>query len=199
MSAARRRNAGFSLLETLAMLVVVGFLIAGLAAGTNVGLRSWSTETRWSRDGFEADGVVRILRGLIVGMNGGDVFAGPLPVAGRAHALSFVTELPALPAGERTAEASVAIGVEQGDLVLHWTPHLPGRFGPAATRTELLAPAVASVEFSYWRQGRWQDRWTGDGVPSLVRVRILRKPGSPGVDLPDIVAGPFRALLAPPS
>ena len=198
MTARRRRDAGFSLLETVVMLVVVGFLVAGLAAGTSGAVRVWSTETRWSRDGFESDGAARVLRGLIVGMNGGDAFAGLLPVQGGADALSFVTVLPAVPAGERMAAASVAIGVEHGALVLHWTPYLPERFGPAATRTALLAPDVASVEFSYWNKGAWQDRWSADGVPPLVRVRIVRGPGG-GPEVPDIVAAPYRALLGKPS
>ena len=193
-----KREAGFSLLETLVMLVVVGFLVAGLAAGTSGALRVWSTETRWSRDGFEGDGTARVLRGLIVGMNGGDASAGPLPVQGGARALSFVTVLPAVPAGERTAAARVAIGVERGALVLHWTPYLPGRFGPATTRTALLAPDVASVEFSYWHKGAWQDRWSADGVPPLVRVRIVRRPGG-GPEVPDLVAAPWRALPGQPS
>ena len=184
------REAGFSLLETIVMLVVVGLLVTGLAEGTRAGLSAWSTETRWSRVGLDGGSTARVLRGLITAMDPGD-FQDPLKVTGSRTALAFATDLPTRPPGQRTREATVAITLDHTRLLMRWTLRIPAPIRPPATHEAVLASGITSVAFSYWHDGAWSDRWTGDGLPRLVRVRLVGKQ-----EIPDIVAAPFRAPLS---
>ena len=185
-----RREAGFSLLETVVMLVVVGLLVTGLAEGTRAGLATWSAERRWGGEA-EVASTARVLRGLIEAMDPGDP-STPLAVAGTAHTLVFATDLPVVPPGQRTREAAVEIGLKGRTLQLRWTPRLPSPLRPPARHTDMLAPGISSLDLAYWRDGAWSSRWDGNGIPKLVRIRIAREPEA-GPALPDIIAAPARA------
>jgi prepilin-type N-terminal cleavage/methylation domain-containing protein len=183
-----KRADGFSLLETIVVLAVVGLLIAGLAEGARAGLRAWSTETRMSRT-LEDDAPVRVLRGLIARTDTGDL-TDPLPFVATPHTLAFATSLPVVPPGLETRDVAVEIAREGQALVLRYEPRLPSPLHPPAWRREVLATGVASLDIAVWREG-WHDRFAADGMPDLVRIRIIPDPG--GRAIPDIVAHPFRA------
>ena len=70
----RRRapQAGFTLLEILVALVVLGFLLLGLAEGVRFGLRAWDTETRLVDRGADMDAMERVMRHAIVAADPGD-------------------------------------------------------------------------------------------------------------------------------
>ncbi len=188
-----RREAGFTLLETIVMLVVVGLLVTGLAEGTRAGLATWSAERRWSGEA-EVAGTARVLRGLIEAMDPGDPSA-PLAVTGSANTLVFATDLPVVPPGQRTREATVELGLQARTLQLRWTPRLPSPLRPPVRHTDILATGISSLDLAYWRDGAWSGHWAGDGIPELVRIRIAREPGT-GPAFADIIAAPART---PPS
>ena len=185
------REAGFTLLETLVVLVVLATLVLGLAEGTRAGFSTWSAEARWSRDRDDRDAIARVLRGLIEGMDPGDGIASPLPIEGSADRLSFTADLPVLPTGVKTREADVTLIRDGNTLALRWTPHVAAPLHPPAPRLETLARDVASLNFAYWHDGAWSDQ-AGESMPALVRVRIVRTADA-GPPMPDIVAAPSRA------
>ena len=181
---------GFTLLETLVTLVVLGFLVAGLAEGTRAGLRTWSMELRVDRDLEAGAAAARVLRTLIDGIDTGED-TDPLPVRGTADALFVTTDLPTRPPGGLTREATVAILLRGHALTVRWTPWIADPLRPSPAHEDVLMSDVTSVAFSYWRDGGWSDHWSGDGIPALVRVRIGRSHDD-GSDVPDVVAAPFR-------
>ena len=198
-----RRN-GFTLLEILVALVVLGFLIAGLAQGVKFGLAALGRQNERVARLSDLDAADRVLREVIVAADPGEV-NGPATVRGGPHTLRLMTRLP-VAAGYDGQEAEVGIGVDgEHRLVLRATPHPHAeRLTPMpAPRVSVLAGDVDHVDFDYWRPAGpdskaagWVTGWSTDGAPGLIRVRI----GFVAKDRhwPDIVAEPRRDTFGAP-
>lgn len=194
-AASRRRDAGFTLLELLVALVVLGFILAGLSQGTRFGLQAIGAQTRDIAGRGDLDAVDRALQRLIEAADPGQL-RDPPTFRGGGSSLAFVSTLPAaalLP----TRQAQVSLGVDgSGRLVLRAVPRRPGhRLGPqpVPSETELLR-GVDHLEAAYWTRGadpRWVTAWTSAGLPALVRLRVVFPPGDRR-HWPDIVAAPKR-------
>jgi general secretion pathway protein J len=192
-----RRPNGFTLIEILVALAVLGALIAGLGQGIRVGLRAWNTATRMTEAGDSLDTVDRTLRTLVGRMDPGS--ATDLPrLSATAHSLAFVTTLPDMPAmASNRVEASLGVDAKHR-LVLRWRPYersqsQPGRSatGTGARYNEIeLLDGVAGMDLSYWTAaGGWAEDWRAEGLPPLVRIRVgLLRPGQR--PWPDIVVAP---------
>src|ERR1051326_567357 len=63
-----RHQRGFTLLEMLVALTVLGFLMVGLNEGVRTGLGMWSREARQIGSIAELDSTARILRSLLGGV-----------------------------------------------------------------------------------------------------------------------------------
>ena len=190
------RDGGFTLLEVLVALVVLGFLMAGLAGGVHLGMQAWNAQDRAIAVHGDLDAVDRALRGLIEQADPGDP-THAAGVAGDASRLVLETRLPT--ASDRAVDAALLVDARHR-LVLRWTPHRFGRpIGPPPPPqdTELL-DGVHSVQFAYWPRGGpngkggggWQGAWDSPDPPALVRVRLLFT--DTARHWPDIVAAPER-------
>jgi general secretion pathway protein J len=62
------QQSGFSLLELLVALLVLGLLVVGLAQGVRAGLTMWSAQTRRLGETAELDAGARVLRMLLSDM-----------------------------------------------------------------------------------------------------------------------------------
>ena len=183
----RTEDDGFTLLEILAALVVLGFLMAGLAGGVRLGMQAWDAQDRAIAAHDELDAVDRALRQLIGQAEPGDqVHASSL--AGDESRLALATRLLA----ERGGAVDAALGLGKGArLVLRWAPR---RFGkpfnpPPPAREAALLDGVESVRFAYWPsgvQGGWHSVWDGPDPPALIRISLTFK--DPARHWPDIVA-----------
>lgn len=171
-------EAGFTLLEILVALVVLGFLLLGLAEGVRFGLRAWDTETKLVERGADMDAMERVLRGLIANADPGEANEQP-PFHGKAHTASFVGRLPMAAGGMVTRMADIGLGVDaKHRLVLRWSlhPHAE-RLTPAEPPHETpLLEGVDHVTFSYARApdqgGGWVDTWELPTLPLLVRITL---------------------------
>lgn len=191
----RDRAAGFTLLELLVALVVLGFIVAGLTQGVRYGLRATDAQVRMLAEQAELDAVDRALRHLIERMDPGTSRDGA-GVQGTAGRLAFISELPAAN-GLGTGRAEFALGVDGARrLMLRAVPRPPGKSfvpPPPPIETELLRD-VAGIELAYWPPGpdaRWVSAWKAKSLPLLIRLRVLFPPGDRR-HWPDIVAATRR-------
>ena len=196
---ATQPSAGFTLLEILAVLAVLGLLMVTLAEGTRFGLRAWQSQARLTTERSDLDAVDRTLRTLIERMNPGGFEGDELIFTGNSRSLSFRSELPLEAGAMVTRQAEIGVGVDPGHrLQLRYAAHYHHPIGPPpAPANALLLEGVDHIDIAYFRPGAgrlggyWLPVWTEPVPPSLIRIRIVfTDPGRRR--WPDIVAGPKR-------
>jgi general secretion pathway protein J len=195
------RQTGFTLLELLVALAVLGFLMVGLTQGVRAGLALWDAQARRLGEITELDATARILRALLSGIipaTGASVAPGAVGAVefkGTADSLTFVADMPT--GLGTTRRADIALELRQGRLVLGWIPHrheLSTTPRPAPTDTELVR-GVERLNLAYWgspspeRPASWQQQWDGAALPELIRVRLVFAKDDRR-RFPDLVAAP---------
>ena len=188
-------TAGFTLLELLVVLVVLGFLMVGLAQGLHLGLQLWNRQQKALDAVSELDATDRALRGLIEQMDpGGRIEMSDID--GTARTLRFTTRLPEAAGALPTRRAEVMLLVDRlHRLMLRWTPSLHVvPLAPVRPIETVLLSGVDHIEIGY-RSGapaaRWETDWQNPIPPLLVRIHIAFAPADPRL-WPDIVAAPLR-------
>jgi general secretion pathway protein J len=178
MSRPRPGDAGFTLLEILVALVVLGFLLLSLSEGVRFGLRAWDSETRLVARGADMDAMERVLRGLITATDPGEA-SEQQPFHGAAHTVAFISRLPMSAEGLVTRMADIGLGVDaKHRLVLRWKPHPHAErlTKPEPPHETVLLENVDHVTFSYLRSaeqgGGWTDTWSAAELPRLVRISL---------------------------
>ncbi|MFC7739022.1 type II secretion system protein J [Roseomonas sp. GCM10028921] len=192
------RDAGFTLLEILVALVVLGFLIAGLTQSTRFGLRALDRQAARAATVGELEAVDRVLRRLVEGIDPGNAREDPV-VEGDQRSLRMVTDLGAAAAALGDGATEVRLTVESGRLVMLWVParHVTPLASPPPPRREVLLEGIVALDLAYWGppQGggaaAWQDAWAPPSLPAMVRLRLVF-PRDSGRRWPDIVASPRR-------
>ncbi|MBV9655461.1 MAG: prepilin-type N-terminal cleavage/methylation domain-containing protein [Acetobacteraceae bacterium] len=196
MNGRSAQAAGFTLLELMAALVVLGFLMVGLSAGLRFGVQAYDRQSRMVDAGSELDATARALRRLIEQMTPDS--PGMARIEGSARALRFGTELPDAAAALPTRSIDAELRVDGARrLVLVWSPaqHVqPLAAAPPPTDTVLLS-GVERLDLSYRlppsRGSGWVDTWASTEPPQAIRVRIVFPPGDVR-RWPDLVATPMR-------
>ncbi len=179
------RHSGFTLIEMLVVMVVLGFLVVALTQGVRTGLALWHAQQQRLAQTADLDASARVLRGLLTGIAAptpGGFGPGASPggqIKGDAAQLSFVGDLPT--GLGTTRRADIVLELKDKRLVLRWTPDLHEiPFGPPAkpTVTELIA-GVEHLEIAYWgasatdQPAAWQSRWDGPAPPQLIRIGLV--------------------------
>jgi general secretion pathway protein J len=197
------RQSGFTLLELLVALVVLGLLVVGLTQGVRAGLTMWGAQTRRVGETGELDAGARVLRMLLSGISSppsGGAFAGtahPTKLEGHPDSLAFVGDLPT--GLGTTRRANITLELVQERLVLRWTPHrheLTTAPAPEPIETELIR-GVAHLDLAYWgsaspdQPAGWQAQWDSFNMPELIRVRLAFAKNDRRL-WPDLIAAPQR-------
>ena len=199
--AAKSPETGFTLLELLVVLIVLGLLVVGLTQGVRAGLAMWGAQTRRVGETSELDAAARILRILLTGIAATPSGAanpgatGATEFQGRPDSLAFVGNLPNGLGSSRRAEIKIELRGER--LVLTWTPRrheLSSAPPPAPVETELMR-WVERLDLAYWgspapgQPPGWQSQWDGPGLPELVSLRLGFAQGDRR-RWPDLIATP---------
>ena len=197
----RGQQQGFTLLELLVALVVLGFLVVGLTQGVRAGLTMWGAQTRRMGETGELDASARALRVLLAGISVpspaavGRGTAGTMKFEGRSDSLVFVGDMPT--GLGTTRRANITLELAQDRLVLRWTPHRHEQTTapePEPVETDLVR-GVARVDFAYWGSSAadqapgWQAQWDSFNRPELIRVRLAFAKGDRR-RWPDLIAAP---------
>jgi general secretion pathway protein J len=188
----RPRRNGFTLIEVLVALTVLGLVFVGLAQGAHFGLLAWATEAHLTNgnDGFTT--LDNTLRRMIEIADPGDDL-DPATLRANSDRLDCITTLPNA-AGATTGQrirATLLVDAAHR-LVLRWQPVARARSlraPPVPTETELLR-GVSRIELAFWRPGGgWVRTWRSTELPTLVSIRLHFPPGDPR-RWPDIIAAP---------
>jgi general secretion pathway protein J len=193
---------GFTLLEMLVVLVVLGLLVVGLTQGVRAGLTMWDAQTRRVGETSELDAAARILRILLTGIPAnpsGGINPGAAGTTtefeGRPDSLAFIGDLPNGLGSTRRADIKIELLGER--LMLSWTPRrheLSSAPPPKPVETELMR-GVERLDLAYWglpapgQPAGWQAQWDGPGLPELIRLRLGFAKGDRR-RWPDLIAAP---------
>jgi len=173
---------GFTLLETLVALVVLGLLVIGLTRGVRTGLALWEAQSRRIHDVADLDSAERTLRNLLSGIPtnpSGDSAPGDMTFDGSSNRLVFIGNLPT--GLGTTQRANIVLELQGKRLILSWTPHhheISTAPPPKPVETELVG-GVKRLELAYWgspspdQPAAWQAQWQGQQLPELIRVKVL--------------------------
>ncbi|MBV9584091.1 MAG: prepilin-type N-terminal cleavage/methylation domain-containing protein [Alphaproteobacteria bacterium] len=197
------RAGGFTLLEVVVALTVLGFLIIGLNAGVRTGLGIWHRQTRQMTEVAEVATTARVLRVLLAGIpvaSAANIERGaPLAISfgGTADRLRFVGDLPDGLGLARRAEITLALKDDR--LVLSWIPRRFEQAGPPPSPTDAeLTRGVTRLTFAYFgapqpgEPSRWLARWDGPALPELIRVQVSFEHGDTR-HWPDLIVAPQLA------
>ena len=189
-------SAGFTLLELLVTLVVLGFLAVGLTEGVRLGVKSWDRQSAAVAEHADLDTVDRTLRSLISGLepNAKGTKGGP-------DQFSFTATLPNTIEAVKSHRADMQLVNEDNRLMLHWQEHRHQEDSnqPETHAIELIG-GIARVQFAYRADKAsdsglgtdWQAEWHDVGPPRLIRIHLVFPEGDRRY-WPDIVIAVIRS------
>ncbi len=189
-------DAGFTLLEIVVALVVLGILLVTLSRGMQFGIAAFDRQDHMVTTAGRLEAVDRTLRRLIGEADPGTANDGHTLV-GAAHALAWRAPLPAAttadPGLEGESLASLRLSVQGDALVLASVPyrHVIAAGPPPEAQRTVLVSGIERIDVSYWSDGGWHAQWRESGLPALVRIRLVFGEGD-SRRWPDIVAAPAR-------
>jgi general secretion pathway protein J len=172
-------QAGFTLLEMMVALVVLGFLMVGLSQGQRFGFVAWKHQADAIADHDQLDAVDRTLRQLLTQVE--------LRGAGTRGELNFTGTLPmAVALGTRRADMNLRVDKDH-QLVLQWTPrsHETSLLPPQKPTSTVLMRGVQRMEIGYFSGGdpgsanavAWNDESNATEAPKLLKLTLTFMPG----------------------
>ncbi len=205
-----RLQKGFTLLEVLIALTLLGLMMTVLFGGLRFAGRGWDAAENRTQAAQERFLVQRFLRRQLartrpVARDTGDGIY-KLAFEGGAESLSFVSPLPAHRGvgGLYVFTLAVERGSEVDRLVTHYHRFQEDQDqdDPTEAETEVLVNAVEQVTFAYYGlpegedEPLWRDDWEDQPrLPELVRLDILSADDEPGF-WPSLLV-PLRLREAP--
>jgi general secretion pathway protein J len=183
---------GFTLLEVVVALAIVGALLLIAFSGMRVALAAWQQGETRAEAHQHARGIGLTLTRAVGATHPYRASRGLAPqpellFAGTAKRLEFVTAAPPFPLAAPIAFTAVVIALEEGErpgLVVRERA-LPNRDPFAEAAIVFHDPTVTALEVRYMDEGgQWQDSWDGAGLKSLPRAVRLTVSLGEGRPLP---------------
>lgn len=158
---------GFTLLELLVAITILGLLFVALTNGVRFAGQAWQSQQSQSQRAGDLDAVQNLLRQLI---------ASGTHFEGGVQNLRFVATLPA--ALERSGLYDLELNASSGNLVLSWKPHFIGPdTDPPKPADAVLIKGVSGFALRYRIAGAWRPNPTPQSTPSLIVIGLVAADG----------------------
>jgi general secretion pathway protein J len=182
MSRATRGERGFTLVELLIALSIVGALLAIAFGGLRVAVRAWAQGEDRAEAHQHVRSVALTLARAVSGTYPYRASRGlaPEPVvlfAGSERKVEFVTQSAPFPASIPIAFTAVVFSVDEGGepgLVVRQRA-LPNRDPFEDAPIVYRDPSVTALKLAYLDEGGWKDSWDGaesKETPRAVRIAV---------------------------
>jgi len=195
MRGAERRQQGFSLLELVVAITLIGLVLVVLYSGLRLGLNGWDSGERRAEASNRLRSAQEFLRrqlaqSMTVYETNDDRRERFVVFAGRSEGIEFVAPMPA-----RLGQGGLYrmwIEMADGQLRLRQRPYLPGNPAAGEERVNVLLEGVSAMEWAYFgperdndqESPRWHADWTStERRPLLVRLNLTLR----GESWPDLV------------
>jgi general secretion pathway protein J len=210
-------SAGFTLLEVLVAITLLGLLSVGLFGSVRVGGQGWRRTEQHRAATADVIALQDVLRRMIAAAKPDFASADPadrtVAFDGEAQSLAFTATLPdAIAPGQQgrlrlflaRAGATQAGATQAGamqTLMLAWRLDVPASDGGSLPeKYVVLLDHVRGLRFAYCESSHGgaafgcSDSWSGrDTLPALVRLHVERDSDAPG-PWPDLVAAPLATV-----
>ncbi len=196
-------QAGFTLLELMVSLALVGLLTMVLTGGIRFGARVWEASQVQAEAANEVHAIRRFVRERALAArpvrairDGAERRA--VGFSGDGAALRLVTLMPAYVArgGLYHFEIAATAGDEGAGMAVKWWPYGGEESGPGSGQ-RLLLEGAEDIRLSYFGDEEetgamaWHDAWRGGrDLPRLVSIKVVFPAGDPRVWPELIVALP---------
>jgi prepilin-type N-terminal cleavage/methylation domain-containing protein len=176
MTASRLRpDGGFTLLEMLVSIAILGLILVALTSGARFAGNAWTLQQERSARQGDAEAVQHALRQMLQSASG---------IRGSDQALAFTGKLPAALA--RGGLFDITMSGSDDRLTLSWHAH--SKVAPPDQGEAVLLDGATDFQLSYYKPpDGWQPVTKAKDPPALVRIR-LRLPG--GRQWPVLVVAP---------
>ena len=195
MRGAERRQKGFTLLELVVAITLMGLVLVVLYSGLRLGLNGWDSGERRAEASNRLRSAQEFLRrqlaqSMTVYETNDDRRERFVVFAGRSEGIEFVAPMPA-----RLGQGGLYrmwIEMADGQLRLRQRPYLPGDPAAGEERVNVLLEGVSTMEWAYFgperdndqESPRWHADWTStERRPLLVRLNLTLR----GESWPDLV------------
>jgi general secretion pathway protein J len=199
---------GFTLLELLIAITLLGLLMAALFGGLRLGARAWERSEERLDESSRLQVVQNFLRDRLAQAypleTEDETGRFVLVFEGAEDAVRFVTLMPEF-LGTGFAELVVTVDEQSEfkDLVVQWRRFaFPTELEEGEPQVKVLLEDVEALEIAYYgalgegEPAIWQERWQGSrALPELVRLRVVFPPDDPR-SWPDLIVRPMTD--APP-
>ncbi|MES9846071.1 MAG: prepilin-type N-terminal cleavage/methylation domain-containing protein [Candidatus Sedimenticola sp. PURPLELP] len=201
MTLKRQHQQGFTLLEVMVALTILGLLLASATGALRLGSRSWEAGIERSGNTLEARVTIDFLRRNIAQMlplARGEEASNKILFKGDRDELMFVAPAPRQLPGKGLAEYLLAVEAKQGgvELVLYHQEHMPDKDDFTVSRQSdsiVLLEGLKEAVFAYYgksRRGgisRWNNQWSKRAVEYPERIRLKTVFSDPGKEWPELV------------
>ena len=164
----RHGEAGFTLLELLVSITILGLLLVALSGGVHFAGSAWRAQEEQTRRRGDITAAQTVLRQMLA--SGQDFEGGP-------QKLKFVSRMPSALA--RGGLFDIELHTGNDGLLISWRPHFKGVSANLQHDSAVLLDGVAGLDLTYYSaQHGWQHTLS-DKTVELIAMKVRVSDGRP--------------------